>query len=146
MNQNKIVSIIIGVALVAVGGSFYAGVKYNQSKNPAATRGASGAGGSFNFSQGGGTGGQRGMRGTGGENGGIIAGEIISKDDKSVTIKLRDGGSKIIFLSSSTSVMKTVGGATSDIVVGGQITATGNANSDGSITAQSIQIRPTQIR
>ncbi len=141
MNKNnKIVSIIIGVAVIAVGGSFYAGVKYNQSNNPAAIRGT---GGSSNFSQSGGMGGQRGARGA---NGGIATGEIISKDDKSITIKLRDGGSRIIFLSSSTSVMKTVDGTASDLSASEQITAIGNSNTDGSITAQSIQIRPSQIK
>ena len=146
MNQNKILSIIIIIAAVVSGGSFYAGVKYGQSKNSAIIRGT---GESFNFS-GNGTGagsrvvGQRTTRGAGNSNGGIAVGEIISKDDKSITIKLRDGGSKIIFLSNSTSVMKTVDGSATDLEVSEQITALGSPNPDGSITAQSIQIRPAR--
>ena len=83
MNQNKILSIIIIIAAVVSGGSFYAGVKYGQSKNSAIIRGT---GESFNFS-GNGTGagsrvvGQRTTRGAGNSNGGIAVGEIISKDD-----------------------------------------------------------------
>ena len=125
--------------MIAGSGSFYAGVKYNQNKNPVAARGING---SSNFSQGGGMSGQRGMRGAGGSNGGFATGEIISKDDKSVTIKLRDGGSKIVFLSSSASISKSVEGAIADLTTGVQVSVNGNANSDGSITATTIQIRP----
>lgn len=139
MNKNKIILVVITVALISGGGSFYAGVKYNQSKNPATNRAI---GGFSNFAGNGASmGGQRGMRGMGGPNGGVIAGEIISNDDKSIVIKLPDGGSKIVFFSSSTSIMKTVSANSNDLALGEQITIIGNQNSDGSITAQTIQIR-----
>lgn len=130
--MNKKIAGIVGVIIIS-GVSFFGGMKYTASQNPVSTRGV---------------GFQRGIR-TGGTGGGFVTGEIISKDDKSVTIKLRDprqpdgqGGSKIIFLSASTSIMKSILGSLGDITVGEQITATGNTNADGSITAQSIQMRP----
>lgn len=138
MNKN-IINIIITV-IVAGGASFYAGMHYAQSKavTPAnfanmtpeerqALRGQ--------FGNGGGRGGRTG-------NGGA-SGEIISKDATSITIKLRDGsGSKIVFLSGATPIMKTASGTASDLQVGTQVNAMGTANSDGSITAQTVQIRP----
>ena len=146
--------IIIVLAVLLVGsGAFYGGMKYAQGKTPTNV-GRSGMGmGNFanltpeerqaRLQQFGATGmgGNRGTRGPNGAGGGFSGGEIIAKDDKSITIKLQDGGSKIVFLSASTTVMKAITGSPADLTVGTQVSAGGSANSDGSITAQSIQIR-----
>ncbi len=120
---------IVG-AVVIIGASFFGGVKYGQGN-------ASGA-------QGSGTANARGgfARGGGARGAGFTTGDVISKDDKSITVKMRDGSSKIIFFSGSTEVGKFVTGATSDIEVGKSVMINGQTNSDGSINAQSIQIRP----
>lgn len=151
MNK-KIIAVIAGIIIIG-GGSFYAGMQYASGNALAQTRGAGNFGG-----------GQRGARG--GANGGFASGEVLSKDSTSITIKLRDprvadgqnasaqsggltsqstsqGGSKIIFFSDSTQVMKAISGSLGDVKVGEQVTVTGSTNSDGSISAQSIQIRPT---
>ena len=73
----------------------------------------------------------------------FTTGEIISKDDKSLTVKLRDGGSRIVFLSNTTEITKSISGSIADLGTGKTIIISGSANQDGSITAQSVQIRPT---
>jgi len=149
--MNKLIAIVIATAVVVGGGAFYGGMKYAQSKAPQGRLSQADFQNLQNFSPeerqqrlqelganaGGFRGGQR-----GGNAGGFTTGEIISKDDKSVTVKLRDGGSKIVFLSDSTEITKSAAGTLSDLEVGKNISVNGTTNSDGSITAQLIQLRP----
>lgn len=139
--MNKLIAIVIATAVVVGGGAFYGGMKYVQSQAPQRN-----AQGFQNLSpeerqqriqRFGGSGG-----GNGGTRSGFTSGEILSKDDKSITIKMRDGGSKIIFYSDTTEISKFVNGSPSDLEIGKNVSVNGTANSDGSITAQSIQIRP----
>lgn len=134
--MKKLLPIII-VLIVVAGGSFYGGMKYGENKK--ATGGSLSARMQqsrmqpFN-------GGQKRV-GIGQNGGGFTNGEIIAKDDQSLTVKLVNGGSKIIFYSPATEVAKTVAGSSVDLVIGQTITANGTANPDGSITAQLIQLR-----
>jgi len=124
----------MAVVIIVGAGSFYGGMQYGKQIRTAAFA----AQGNFRGMGGAGAAGAR----RGGMAGDNASGEIISKDEKSITIKLRDGGSKIIFVSESTQVMKSVSGAFSDLAVGMQVTSFGTANADGSVTARSIQLRP----
>jgi len=126
--MKKIIFIVIAIIIIGVV-AFYGGMKYSENKIP--QRNSFQGGRMTNIANSGRLGGAD-----------FISGDIISKDDKSITIKMRDGGSKIIFYSNSAEVGKFVSGASSDLEVGKSVTITGSANSDGSITAQSIQIRP----
>ena len=132
--MNKKISIIIIIAIIAGAGAFYGGMKYQASK----TRSRLGAGNFQNMRDL--STGRQGLANRAGAN--MSGGEIITKDDKSITIKLRDGGSKIVFYSASTEIGKFASGTAADIEVGKSVMINGSANSDGSITAQSIQIRP----
>jgi hypothetical protein len=152
--KNKIIKIVIGIVIVA-GIAFYGGMKYAESKSSSgnfSAQGGSASGGQNlqnlspeerqarlqQFGAAGFAGGQKGTR-AGGES---AAGEVIAKDDKSITVKLSDGGSKIVFFTANTPVMKSVPGLPQDIAIGTQVVANGTKNQDGSITSQSIQIRP----
>jgi hypothetical protein len=138
--MKKMLPVFVVLLILGGGGSFFAGMKYANSKR-ASTFTANRAAGMSNFRSGAGLAGGTRTPGSGGNaRGGFTGGEIISKDDTSLTIKLRDGGSQIIFFSSSTQVMKSAVGSKEDLVVGKTITVTGSANPDGSLTARSLQL------
>lgn len=123
-NTQYIIGLII--LLAVAGGAFYGGMLYKTSQTPVREAGFNGP--------------RTGARFANGNN--FVSGNIVAKDTQSITVKARDGSSKIIFYSPSTEVGKFVTGALTDIQVGQTVMASGKTNSDGSITAQSIQIRP----
>ncbi|MCX6743902.1 MAG: DUF5666 domain-containing protein [Candidatus Parcubacteria bacterium] len=131
--MKKTFPIIIIAVLIVGAGAFYGGMVYGKSSKP-----VSGAG--QRFGQGGGN--FSGQRANGGNGDSMINGTILAKDDKSITVKLRDNGSRIIFFSDSTSVGKFVSGASADLTVGENVMVNGKANTDGSVSASNIQIRP----
>jgi len=139
--KNKKIIVCVVVCLLIAGASFWGGMSYGKStsnKNSFVNRQ-----GSFNQNGIGAQGGRMmGQNIRGGNGGGFTSGEIISKDDKSMTIKLRDGGSKIVLFSDSSKFEKTVDGSISDIIAGKNVMVTGTTNPDGSISATSIQMRP----
>jgi hypothetical protein len=53
-----------------------------------------------------------------------------------------DGSSKIVNISPSTTYSKTDTGSKSDLKTGIRVAAIGSPNSDGSVTAQNVQINP----
>lgn len=124
------------VTVVVVGAlAFFGGMKY-----------AGGATKTGGFGQGGQRGGaytaQKGGEGGGRIGGGGTIGQVLSMDDKSITLKLASGGSKIIFFSKTTPVMKSVSVTQSDVKEGLTLMVSGKVNADGSVTADNILIRP----
>ncbi len=138
---------VAGVVL-AVGVAFYGGMQYE--KNTLSSSGllrnsgvaSAGANVGENGAQGGQARRQGGAPGMSGQGGGFTNGDIIAKDDKSITVKDRSGSSKIVYIAGSTTVGKTAAGSVSDLTVGESVMVTGKASPDGSVAAQSIQIRP----
>jgi cytochrome c biogenesis protein ResB len=133
-NMHKTFLSIIVIAVAVGSGAFYGGMKYAENKVQ------SGRQQRIQQFGGAGTGFRNGESGNR-IAGGFASGEILSKDDISIAIKMRDGGSKIIFYSDSTEVDKFVNGVTSDLEIGKNVSVIGSENSDGSITAQAIQLR-----
>lgn len=144
--QSKKILIIAIVAIIVVGtGAFYGGMQYEKSKlsSLGLLRSSANQGQGGNRQNGGQGQGQN-RQGRGPNGGNFASGQIISKDDKSITVKMQDGSSKIVYFSDSTTVGKTTQGAVSDLNTGEQVMANGTSNPDGSIAAQNIQIRPAQ--
>jgi hypothetical protein len=58
-----------------------------------------------------------------------------------LTIKLPDGSTRIVFLSESTQILKSVQGNIQDIEIGKQVIVSGEQTTEGFLTAKTIQIR-----
>jgi hypothetical protein len=131
MKKSALTTILVILAIVIAGGSFYGGVMYAKSQSATSATAARAA-----FAgRGGRTGGTAGA--------GFVTGSVIAKDASSITLQLpNNGGSKIIFYSASTQIGKFTSGTSDDLANGTAVMVTGTTNSDGSVTAQSIQIRP----
>jgi len=128
LKSNKQLIITFAIVIVFTGIGYFAGTKTSQNKGP---------------------GGMAGIKTTGNNNraggmGGNITGEISSADEKSLTIKMTNGSSKIVLLTEKTSVNKATEAAVSDLKVGEKVVIFGSTNTDGSVTAQNVQLNPTQ--
>lgn len=122
--------LITAILVVAVGvGAFFGGVQYQKSQR--------GNAGSFS-----GQGQNRRFPGSQNGNARPVRGEIINVDDKSITVKMSDGSSKIVLLSDKTVINEATSASKQALTTGKQVVALGNDNSDGSITAQDIQLNP----
>jgi hypothetical protein len=130
MNKKHLVPMIIGGIVIAAV-FFFIGLKVGGHKKPTA-RGGAGAYGMMR-------GGPGGMRGAG-----FATGTILSIDATSITIQSMGTGTKTIYFTSATPVMKSISGSTSDLKVGETVMVNGTPNADGSIAAQSVSIRPAQ--
>lgn len=141
--MQKDLPVIAAVILLVGGGAFYGGMKFgeaNAAKN--APRFGTFDRGTQRGTQNGAFGGRM-MGGTRGDD--FANGEIIAKDAQSITIKLRDGGSRIVFLPETATVSKMTTGTRDDLSVGIRIMATGSKNTDGSLTAKNLQLLPENI-
>ena len=139
MNKNLLT--IVAVAIIACGAGFFGGVQYQKSIK-SNTRNFQ-AMGQQNGNQQNSTGKNninknRGMNGP-------VSGEITNVDGTSITIKTKDGSSKIVMYSSSTTVNKTSQGSSSDLKTGEQVMVIGNTATDGTVTAQTISVGGTAL-
>lgn len=132
-------SLIIGIVAAVVFGAagFFGGIQYAKSQNSRSP--GQFQGGRFN---GNGTG--RGGRDGNGSGGNFrpVVGEIVNQDDKSMTVKIQDGSTKIVILSATTTYSQMQTADKSDLKVGSRVGVFGTTNPDGSVTAQNIQLNP----
>lgn len=134
-------ALIFIVALIGGVLGFVGGMKYQES-HALSFQGQGSTGQDVSF---GGRNGKGKVRfGKNGRQGGgnITAGEVLSVDADGFTIKLPDGSSKIVNLSTTTTYTKSGSGSKADLKVGETVAAFGSENSDGSISADSVQLNP----
>lgn len=136
INKQIVVTAVVALVLGAAGG-YAAGKAFG---GPSSIERPGTRGGFDNMAGRNGGANERGQQRFGGN--GPIFGEILAVDEKSLTVKLRDSGSRIVFFGSSTPVMRMASGTPADLRVGESVTVLGTTNPDGSVTASSLQIRP----
>jgi hypothetical protein len=131
--KNNLIIITIVTAVVAGAGGFFGGMKYQQNQR-------------VTFNRQGFTGqpGQNGARNLGQARNGFrpVNGEIMANDNNSITVKASDGGSKIVIISEKTMINKAETASIADLKTGDKVAVFGTDNSDGSMTAQNIQLNP----
>lgn len=127
----------MAVLVIAAVAAFYGGMRFDQYQAQNQKGAQFGQNGARNF-QGG-----AGLRGQGGRGGaGATVGEVIKKDANSITVQLPNNeGTKLILLPNSATVVKSVEASSTSIAIGKFVVVNGKANTDGSVTAQSVQLR-----
>jgi len=129
MNKKTVLTYGVIVLLLVV--SFVAGMQTGKSKKTVNNRNIPN-GMNQNFTRG------TGMNTRSGASN--IMGEVLSKDENSLTIKSKTNGSKIIIVSKSTEIFKTIAGSIADIAIGTNVMITGKEGDAGSTVADSIRI------
>jgi len=122
--NNKILLAVLVAALVFGAGGFFGGMQYQKSRRQVPR----------DFQA------MREQRGFFQGQERPVSGEIIARDEKSITVKLPDGSSRIVFVGEGTKISESTPSAKERLVEGTLVFVTGTANPDGSLTATSIQM------
>lgn len=138
MKKSQIIIIAVVMLFVGGGGGFYGGMTYQKGKQPAFP------GGTFRVGNFNGNGAARNRGGATFIGGGAVRGTVTSISGTTVTVKEANGSSKLVILGGSTAITKSASAAASDVTVGQTIAAFGTSNSDGSVTASTIQLNPAE--
>ena len=137
--MNKMQWAVSIVAVVFAGAGFWGGMTYASSKTPT-TISRFGGGTAFTGRAGGGT-------------GGGTVGTVIQVGNGTFTVQLPSStstnattGTRLVLVDNATQVDELQSVPVSNIQVGQTVTVAGTANSDGSVTASTIMIRPATRR
>lgn len=128
MNKTTIITAIVGL-VVGLGIGYFGANALHPATTAQTARG--------NFTGMGGA-----ARAPGGSGNGLLSGTVAAEDSGSITVNTRDGSSHVVLITPATTVSKSVSGSESDVSVGSTVIVSGTTNSDGSVSASSIQLRP----
>lgn len=134
-----VVSIVVGVL------SFFAGLKYAEMNPKIISPSEYGAGSGFRMMD---RNGQSGAPSTGRQGSTMrngfrpVFGEILDIDESTMTVKLMDGSTKIVVLTDKTTASTQTEAKVSEIKKGEKVSVMGATNTDGTVTAEGIQINP----
>lgn len=133
MKKQILIPIIIAIAIV----SFFGGITYSKLTTPKNNLSGFTQRGAGNFTGG------RGQMGVPGQNSNqsMLRGEVVSADSSSITVKTESNGSKIVMFSDKTEIMETAVSDIKSLIKGKSIIVTGEANTDGTVTAKIISLR-----
>ena len=73
---------------------------------------------------------------------GAVTGEVTAKDDKSITIKMNDGSSKIVILGSNITYTESTTAKPESVSIGSKVAVFGTTTADGTTTATSVELNP----
>ena len=130
--KNTVIAVVVAV-VVAGGAGYWFGNSHAQASMSAER--------SQRFAQLGQAGGGALGAGNRGGFGGGVNGDVLSVDANGFTVKMQDGGSRVVIVPASVAITKSASGSLGDLIIGRRVTVFGPANSDGSITAQSVMMR-----
>jgi hypothetical protein len=133
MKKNLIILII--AIIVAGGAGFFGGTQYQKSTGTKVAANGFNRAGFAGMATGQRTGTRNAANGSG-----FTSGQILAKTDNSLTIKLASGGSEIVFLAPSSQIMQSSTTTIANLNVGQSVMVTGTANSDGTVTAKTVQV------
>lgn len=138
--MNRILKIALGMLIVAAvaGGSFYGGAVYGKGQASTAVPGAAGVPGGpgqAGVPPAGTNGGQ-----TGGNQGGMLFGQIEAIGDGTLTMTDSSGNTVVVNVTDTTLIQKQASVTLADLQQGETVVVSGSAGSDGSITARMVQV------
>ena len=140
-NKNMVIIVAVILIVVAAVGGFFGGMQYQKSQSRTAFAGAGfggGNGGAYRQFAGGQNGQNNNFR--------AVRGQVLSLSNGTMTVKLNNGSTEIVVLSGSTTFAQAAKASLSDVKTGDTVNVVGSSNSDGSVTAQDVQINPVGIQ
>lgn len=128
------------LALFLVAGSFWAGMQY-QKRGQAGPQGQFGPRGMLTGTV------PQGQNATRDNRTGFrpISGDIMAREDKTLTVKMADGSSKIVLLTDQTKVNRENEVTWEELKAGEKVMVMGQEGSEGAVTAERITLNPASL-